>query len=383
MAHITKRTTKAGEPRYDVEWRSPDGKPRCKTFTRRKDADAHRTKVEHDRLTGFDVDPAGGRLTVANLSERWLGSNPGKRESTIGRDLAALRAHILPAIGTYQLRAIRQADVQQLVNQWSTSLAPKTVQRTYGTLRAAMAYAVNADLIARSPCRNIRLPQHNPPDRLVLTPADVGTLAEAIDPRYRAMVWVATLLGLRWGEVAGLRVGRLDLLARSLSVAEIVTRDRYGRPITGPPKSAAGVRTLAMPESLVDLLAEHMAAAGLTAADSSAYVFPAPSGAPWSYANFRRRVWVPATVEAGLPGVGFHDLRRVNATAMVADGVDLKTAQTRLGHSDPRLTLAVYAQAVADADRAAAESIGRRFAGAMGDGSRDSRGMNRSPTRTA
>jgi integrase len=56
----------------------------------------------------------------------------------------------------------------------------------------------------------------------------------------------------------------------------------------------------------------------------------------------------------GLDGLGFHDLRRLNATVLVAEGVDVKTAQSRLGHSDPRLTLAVYAQATDDADRAAA-----------------------------
>ena len=58
---------------------------------------------------------------------------------------------------------------------------------------------------------------------------------------------------------------------------------------------------------------------------------------------------------------GFHDLRRANATGMVLDGVDLKTAQTRLGHSDPRVTLSVYAQATNAADAAAAEQLGTRF----------------------
>jgi integrase len=53
--------------------------------------------------------------------------------------------------------------------------------------------------------------------------------------------------------------------------------------------------------------------------------------------------------------------RRLNATILVAEGVNLRTAQSRLGHSDPRLTLAVYAQATDDSDRAAADLIGARF----------------------
>jgi integrase len=59
--------------------------------------------------------------------------------------------------------------------------------------------------------------------------------------------------------------------------------------------------------------------------------------------------------------VGFHDLRRAAATALLLEGVDLKTAQVRLGHSDPRLTIAVYAQATNEGDRNAAAKLGARF----------------------
>jgi integrase len=74
-----------------------------------------------------------------------------------------------------------------------------------------------------------------------------------------------------------------------------------------------------------------------------------------------RRVWLPAVESAGLNVLGFHDLRRTNATAMVLDGVDVKTAQTHLGHSDPRLTLAIYAQATREGDRLATDKLGTRL----------------------
>ncbi len=79
----------------------------------------------------------------------------------------------------------------------------------------------------------------------------------------------------------------------------------------------------------------------------------APSGRVW--------YWLPATKAVGLPWLTFHDLRRANATALVTAGVDLKTAQTHLGHSDPRLTLAVYAQATTAADRDAADRVAALF----------------------
>jgi integrase len=103
--------------------------------------------------------------------------------------------------------------------------------------------------------------------------------------------------------------------------------------VLGPPKSQAGQRTIAVPAALMALLSEHMAWRGITGADPDAFVFPAPQGGHLDYANFRRRVWIPATAVAGVEGLAFHDLRRANATGMVLDGIDLKTAQTTLGHS--------------------------------------------------
>ncbi|MHB8669162.1 MAG: tyrosine-type recombinase/integrase [Acidimicrobiales bacterium] len=109
------------------------------------------------------------------------------------------------------------------------------------------------------------------------------------------------------------------------------------------------------------MLAAHLRRRGLTAADADTLLFVAPKGGPIRYDKWRRRVWIPACQKAGLAGLAFHDLRRVNATVLVAGGVNLKTAQTRLGHSDPRLTLAVYAQATGERDRSAANLLGDRL----------------------
>jgi integrase len=99
-------------------------------------------------------------------------------------------------------------------------------------------------------------------------------------------------------------------------------------------------------------------------------VFTDEDGGPLRYSNWRRRVWLPAAKEAGCEGAGFHDRRQVNATTLVVGGIDVKTAQVRLGHADPRMTLAIYASAPASVDRAAADVIGERFFGQNGTKSR-------------
>ncbi len=77
-------------------------------------------------------------------------------------------------------------------------------------------------------------------------PAEIVDLAEAIHPRYRALVFVGAYGGLRIGELAGLRPSRVDLLAGAVTVAEILTEVK-GRLVAGPPKSRAGRRTVGLP----------------------------------------------------------------------------------------------------------------------------------------
>jgi integrase len=312
---------------------------------------------------------------VDQLLDLWLASNPGKRSSTIGRDKAAIGRHIRPHIGNRELRSIRQPDVQALVNRWTKAgLSPATVERTFGTLRAAFNYAVDSEMIARTPCRKINLPKRHKPMRRDYGVADVEALARAMPKRYAPMIPLAAAMGLRWGEVAGLRVSGLDLLNRRMTIVTAVVRDEHGGSSIGRPKSEdGGVRSMDIPEQLVDMLAAHLAAMGTTAADPDAPVFQNRRGGHLTYANFRQRIWKPAAEAAGLPDIAFHDLRRTASTQAYQTGAaDPKTIGARLGHTDPRLTLDLYAQANADADRAVADALGDRFASVMLAAMRDS-----------
>ncbi|HET8620118.1 MAG TPA: tyrosine-type recombinase/integrase [Acidimicrobiales bacterium] len=70
--------------------------------------------------------------------------------------------------------------------------------------------------------------------------------------------------------------------------------------------------------------------------------------------------------------MGFHDLRRASATGLVAAGVDVKTAQSLLGHTDARVTLDLYAQVVTGQQQAAADAMAARF---LDPTPRDDRGI--------
>ena len=265
------------------------------------------------------------------------------------RDEGIVRNHINPIL---EARPVRRSTAVTYRALWLGGHASRNPEQSVVSL--TFCDALDSDVLGRSPCRGIRLRKPSVARRRVLTPTQLTDLAHALGEAYAPMVYVGAMLGLRWGECAGLRVGDLDLLTRTVTVTGQRTRGRGGRMIEGPPKSQAGRRTLTMPQPLVDMLAAHLQARRLTAADADLYVFVGSRGRALQHSRFRQRVWFPACQAIDLPDLGFHDLRRTNATAMVRMGVDVKTAQARLGHSDPRLTLGIYAQATTDGDRAAA-----------------------------
>jgi integrase len=331
-------------------------------FTTKTEALEHLSSVQTAIARNAWVDASAGRVLFEVIAAHWFVSNPAKRESTLAREEVSLRLHIIPSLGRTRLDQVSPHQIQQLVNEWALHRAARSVRRDYDVVRAILSYAVSNDWLARSPCRNIRLPAVGRSKRHDLTPDDVAKIAESLPDRYRPMVWVGGVLGLRWSEVIGLKVGSLDLESGTLTVAESITRGFGGQLVTGPPKSSAGNRTVTLPTTMADLLAEHLSSLGAPT-DTDALVFTNTEGAPIRYDNWRRRVWMPATRAAGCEGAGFHDLRRLAATSLVLSGVDIKTAQVRLGHSDPRLTLSVYAAAPPEADRSAADRLESRFFG--------------------
>ncbi|MFP5256083.1 MAG: tyrosine-type recombinase/integrase [Acidimicrobiia bacterium] len=366
---IHKRDTTRGT-RYDVRLRTADGKPYKRTFRTKDEARAWERSELTARDRGDWADPSARRRTYAEVAVEWMASNPAKRASTRGRDRSALERHVLPHLGDKRIGSIVPADVQALVAKMSATLGAATVVRNYNVAAAVFRYATDRDYIAKSPCRTVKLPRIPRTKVHVFSPEQLAALADAMPAEHAPMVWIGALLGLRWGEVAALAVADLDLLGRTLTVRRTVTRDDTGATSLGEPKSEAGRRTLTIPAPLGEVLSAHLATRGLTAADGDALLFPGPRGRPQIASNWRRRVWLPAIIKIGLgtidekghyEGPTFHDLRRTSATGLVAAGVDVKTAQTRLGHSQVRLTLELYAQAVDEQDVKASDALAARL----------------------
>lgn len=228
-------------------------------------------------------------MLLGDWAAEWWQSTANLRPSTRARDESLLRNHVLPAFGDAPLAAIGQRDVRAWVAALAASdLAAAAVAKIYQTLSRVLGGAVDAGMIPASPCRRVALPRIERQEMRFLTPAQVDVLAVTIDSRYRALVVLAAYGGLRIGELAGLRRRRVDLVAGTVEVVEIVTEVR-GTLMIGPPKTRASRRSIGLPRFAIAELADALA--GRDGRDG--FVFPAPEGGPLRVVGFRSRVWRP------------------------------------------------------------------------------------------
>jgi integrase len=284
----------------------------------------------------------------------WQAGRVHLRASTRESEASLLRNHVLPHFGTRRLGAVSPNDVQQFVaDLQEKGLSPATIRLAYMILQGMFSTAVESDLIPRSPCRGIRLPQSLPTEMRFLTTEEVSFLADAIDPQYRAFVLTAAYTGCRFGELAGLRHHRLDLERRTLTVAESLAEVNGYVHIT-PPKTIAGRRRIALPGGLCDELAEHLK---VWPPNPDGLVFTAQRGGPLLNRNFRDRIWMPAVRASVGEPMRFHDLRHTHAAILIAQGEHPKVIQHRLGHSSIKVTLDTYGHLFEGLDEAAADRL--------------------------
>ena len=345
--------------RYQVRYPGPDGRVRShpETFARKGDASRMLTVLEGQLAQGAWADPERARIRLADYAEAWIAQRPGLRPRTLEIYRGSLKRHIVPYLGGVPLGKIDSAMIREwraeiLGNGTSVSEAAKA----YRFLRAVLMTAVDDQLIPRNPCRIRGAGTERPEERPVLTVRQVLDLAERMpDDRFRVMVLLAAFASLRWGELCALRRCDLDPVAGTVSVRRQQVELDTGQVIITAPKSAAGVRIVALPSAILSTVRKHLEAG--TDQPPDAPLFTGTRGGTLRRSNFRRDVsWSAAVAAIGAPGLHFHDLRHTGNTLAAAGGASLRDLMDRMGHDSVRAAM-MYQHATAQASRLIADSL--------------------------
>lgn len=332
------------------------------------------------------IDPRAARITFKSYAEKWLTAHSTELSSQIVVE-QRLRLHAFPLIGSRPLDSFRPEHIRGLVSalEKNPAVSGGYARNIYGDVRAVLSAAVDDGLLPRNPCsaKSVRPPAVEPRRVVPWLSSQVLAVRSALPGRYRAMVDVGAGCGLRQGEIIGLAEDALDFDGANLRVVRQVRLVR-GKAVFAPPKCNKE-RNVPLPPSVAEALRAHMEAykpvevtlpwrkpdgpevsARLLFTNTASWVV-------WR-SNFNIQEWKPALAAAGLiAGAGedgkyesarehgMHALRHFYASVLLDAGENIKAVSQYLGHSDPGLTLRVYAHLLPSSQERTRMAVDRAF----------------------
>jgi len=355
--------------RWEVRLRGPDGRERSKSFRTRRDAEAWEREQHVALSRGAWSDPALARQTFEHWVAVWRAGCVHLAPNTRRGYENVLEVHLSPRFAGWRISAVDRAAVRMMVaDMLASGSSPGTVRGARKVLRLVLATAVDAGALALNPCDGVRVPPSPRDEMVFLTHDQVHDLAHEIAhpprphrhpqqewPAHDLLVRFAAYTGVRAGELAALRVDRLDLLRRRVAVAESLSEVAgYGIVIKAPKNGQP--RSVPLPASLCEDVAAMIAADQLGPSD---FIFRSPAGGPLRHQAFYNRHYRPAVLRA--PDVPdrtrFHDLRHTCAAFLVAEGAHPLVVKERLGHSSITVTMDRYGHLFPELDAAVTDRL--------------------------
>jgi integrase len=301
-----------------------------------------------------------------------------------------VRLHLIPGIGKKRLAKLTAQDVRIFLTRirqecqcckhgWDAQrevsrccargqccesrLSARMVQSIHAVLRNALESAVREEIIPRNVAKLVQIPAPRYKVNRGLTTQQAKAASKAAAAHRLAALYVLALyLGLRRGELLGLRWEDVDLDEATLEVVQ--TLQRVGGALRFvPPKTEDSARTVPLPPVCLEALREHKQrqtaerAAAWPDWEDHGLVFPSQRGTPMEPDNLRRS-WSQIRRSAGLGTTRFHDLRHTCVTLLLDLGVPPHVVREIVGHSDIEVTMTIYAHVSLDEKRKALSKLG-------------------------
>lgn len=329
MASIRKRPDGSWRARY----RDREGKEHSKHFQRKVDAQQWLDETTANMVTGVWVDPSRARSTVSTQSSAWLSAHPDWTPSTRARNESIVKNYIEPRWGKVRLGDVTTEAIQE----WSAGLqlSAGSIRKVVGVLSGILDRAVQTKHLGVNPALAVVRPRQQLKRRKYLNAMQVEQLAEAAG-RNKDLVLVLAYCGLRFGEMAALKVSSVDQLRRRFMIEASVTEVNGQMEWTEPKDHQR--RSVPYPSFLDDDVDKRM-----QGREADGLLFTSAKGGVLRIGNARRDWFDPAARAAGIEGLTPHELRHTAASLAVQAGASVLALQRMLGHDKPSTTLDVYA----------------------------------------
>jgi integrase len=352
-----------------------DGKRKRKAFygVDEKEVRAKLRAAQHLHDTGKLAKP--GRLTVGDWLARWLtdSAKPTTRPATYRRYAQLVDHYLTPALGRIPLERLSPSDVRAMLNTREGTLSPRSLHHLRAVLRTALHVAMRDGLIQTNAAALAEPPRVPETDHHFLGENDPGDVRRFLDAikgnRIEALYVLALALGLRQGELLGLRWEDIDLGTSKLSVRHALQRIG-GEYVLVEPKTKKSRRVIApLPIVVTGALTAHKErqdqerdALGTRWLNGQGLVFTTAYGAPLS-ASVVTHDFQDLLERVGLPRIRFHDLRHSAISLLGEQGVPPRVVMELVGHSNIGTTMNIYSHVVRSLRKEAAAAADRAFGG--------------------
>lgn len=357
MATIRPYYLKDGKTRrYMVRYYTPERDQAMKRgFRNKREAEDWAASNTVKMNTGEWQPESAGKITVNQAAEEWLkikkSSVAPKTHAGYGDAVRHLK--IVGKLGKKRLRDVTSSGVEAWLAELGEDVSPKTVRNSFGVLNQVMKRAVRDKQIVANPCTGVELPKVQGREVVVVPVEGVEDIAVAAGA-YGDVVRFLAMTGLRWGEMAGLQVGDVNLTRRRIHVQRQITESN-GKLLHGLPKH--GKKRLV---PMVDQVAA-IAQARCEGRKNTDLVFTTSRGTPLRNQNARRDWFDDAVTAAGYPGLTPHELRHSFASTAISSGASIKALQQALGHASAGFTLSIYSHMFPDDFDSFVDGMSRRF----------------------
>lgn len=303
-------------------------------------------------------------LVLDAYMQDWLTHHVGQscEESTVAAYRFAWDRHLCPVLGSLLLSGLTALQVEQAFRQLATG--DRTKQHAFAVLSSALSRAVRLGVLARNPCELLERPRcrQEPIEPFTLDEMR-RILAATADHRLAVVFVLALTVGLRQGEIFGLRWEDVDWAAGTLRIAR-QAREVGGKVTLAEPKTAAGVRTVRLATQTIAALQARRMVALREGLAKCPWICPSRGGGLMGRCNFGSRHWRPLLKKLGIRLRGLHHARHTAASLLLGSGVPVHVVSQVLGHARPSITLDLYAHLMPHQSDAAAAAMGQLVGGA-------------------
>lgn len=331
---IQTRTDIKGRRRFRVRVEHV-GRESQRTFERLSDARAWEAEVKRRNSAGeiAVLSRHERQATVAMLWKASIEQDPVQPTTRV-RYESLWRLHVEPRWGRIPAVQVRSAEVREWASGLvSSGLSTSSVAQAIAVLSRGMNRAISQGLRESNPARGARpRARSGELSGQAFTVEQVRLLVDAACPADRPMFLLASVAGLRFGELAGLQVGDVSVERGEVAVNRTITEVSGRQQVKDAPKSGQR-RVVGVGSAVVGVLCGL-----LDDRTEDAWLWPNSHGGPQRYSTARRRL-TEALKDAGLPRIGLHSLRRTSATLAQQAGTPLRDIQAQLGHATPSMTM--------------------------------------------